>query len=108
MLAVVNGPYGGAKVQGYLVEKKTGNTIRHIAPPGKALSNPHDVFISQNATDIYIVEIGPNKIWKFTQGIITTPNTNFCSTCTIGCPVLCSSIFQTVEESLKNLAGWFL
>lgn len=31
----------------------------------QGLSNPHDVVVSRDGREVYVAEIGPNKIWKF-------------------------------------------
>lgn len=34
----------------------------------QGLSNPHDLAVSKDGSEVYVVEIGPNKIWKFQLG----------------------------------------
>ena len=31
----------------------------------KEFTRPHDIAISKNGKEIYVGEIGPNKLWKF-------------------------------------------
>lgn len=44
----------------------------------QVFSQPHDLASSPDGTDVYVVEIGPNKVWKFSskrQPALTTPRT---------------------------------
>ena len=35
---------------------------------GQGLSNPHDIAVSVDGNEVYVAEIGPNKLWKFVHG----------------------------------------
>ena len=31
----------------------------------QGMNNPHDIAVTEDGGSVYVVEIGPNKIWKF-------------------------------------------
>ncbi|CAL4061158.1 unnamed protein product, partial [Meganyctiphanes norvegica] len=66
-LFAVNGPQyiGQMTVQAFEVDFSSGQLIGSFSPDNQGLSNPHDIIVSADGVDVYIVEIGPNKLWKF-------------------------------------------
>ncbi|CAH1393191.1 unnamed protein product [Nezara viridula] len=62
-LFVVNGPSSSAliPVQGFVLSLN-GQILGNF---GSGLKNPHDVATSSNGSVVYVVEIGPNRAWKF-------------------------------------------
>lgn len=51
-------------IQGLTIDPETESVIDHWAPEG-GFSNPHDIAVCANGSALYVVEIGPNKVWKF-------------------------------------------
>ncbi|ODN03814.1 Peptidyl-glycine alpha-amidating monooxygenase B [Orchesella cincta] len=69
-LVAVNGPNGrfqSKTVQGFIISLAT-REISSVFKPASGFGNPHDVAISKDGNDIYVVEISqPYKVWKFSQ-----------------------------------------
>ena len=62
------------------------------------LSQPHDLASSADGTDVYVVEIGPNKVWKLSskqQPSVTTP--------IYSVPVITKALLGAREGSGSNL-----
>ncbi|KAJ8978831.1 hypothetical protein NQ317_010831 [Molorchus minor] len=51
-------------VQGLTIDPQTESVIDHWAPE-EGFGNPHDIAVCPNGSALYVVEIGPNRIWKF-------------------------------------------
>ncbi|XP_055840109.1 peptidyl-alpha-hydroxyglycine alpha-amidating lyase 1 [Episyrphus balteatus] len=69
---VVNGPTGGVgnsdhynEVRGYIVNMKTKQVISKFGPNDLQFSNPHDVAVTVDGTEIYVAELDPTRIHKF-------------------------------------------
>lgn len=45
------------------------DTSKYVIFGETVITNPHDVAISPDLQEIIVVELGPNKIWKFSTGI---------------------------------------
>ncbi|XP_056630024.1 peptidyl-alpha-hydroxyglycine alpha-amidating lyase 2-like isoform X1 [Diorhabda sublineata] len=61
----VNGPTPALTVQGMTINPQTESVIDHWAPKEETFGNPHDIAVCPNGSALYIVEIGPNRVWKF-------------------------------------------
>ncbi|XP_057305603.1 peptidyl-glycine alpha-amidating monooxygenase-like [Hydractinia symbiolongicarpus] len=74
VLHVVNGPWNGfpLPISGFTYSL-TQEKIISKWKPEKGLHLPHDVAVTEDNRDIFVAEIGPNKIWKFTQVIKNRP-----------------------------------
>lgn len=69
-LYIVNGPnYIGNKVQGFVVDLSSGSVLSTFSPHGRGLSNPHDIAVTADGGAIYVAELSPAKVWKFTSGL---------------------------------------
>ncbi|CAG2062070.1 unnamed protein product, partial [Timema podura] len=61
----VNGPTSPIiPVRGFTLDPKAEAIIDHWGP-ASGFNKPHAMAVSPNGTALYIVEIGPNKVWKF-------------------------------------------
>lgn len=72
LIYVINGPtlVPGTEVGAFVLDTSTHQVVERF---GFKLKNPHDLAISADGNDVYVSEIGPNKIWKFSKG---DPNSN--------------------------------
>ncbi|XP_055916821.1 peptidyl-alpha-hydroxyglycine alpha-amidating lyase 1 isoform X2 [Eupeodes corollae] len=69
---VVNGPVGGIglpeqynEVRGYIMNFKTKQVIGKFGPNDLQFSNPHDVAVTTDGTEIYVAELDPTRVHKF-------------------------------------------
>lgn len=69
---VVNGPTGGLglsdqynEVRGYIMSMKTKQVVSKFGPNDLQFSNPHDVAVTDDGTEIYVAELYPTRIHKF-------------------------------------------
>lgn len=69
-MSVVNGPEfgGGGLVSGFVISLVGNKLIETFSPNGKGFRNPHDVAISTDGSQMYVVELDPYKVWKFVKG----------------------------------------
>lgn len=82
VLHVVNGPNRGDQkrevpVQGFTI-RVADKTLLQKWPSEKeeVLTQPHDLVSSADGTEVYVVETGPNRVWKLSskqQPSVTTP-----------------------------------
>ncbi|XP_057326058.1 peptidyl-alpha-hydroxyglycine alpha-amidating lyase 2-like [Microplitis mediator] len=62
----VNGPTSPMiPVRGFIMDPNSETVFGHWAPTSGMFTQPHAMTISPNATELYVTEIGPNRIWKF-------------------------------------------
>lgn len=52
-------------IQGFIMNPKTETIDSHWGPTSGTFTNPHAMAISPNGTELYVSEIGPNRVWKF-------------------------------------------
>ncbi|XP_066253629.1 peptidyl-alpha-hydroxyglycine alpha-amidating lyase 2-like isoform X2 [Euwallacea similis] len=65
LIYAVNGPTNQLlPVQGLTLDPESESVIDHWAPE-EGFNNPHDIAVNANGSALYVVEIGPNKVWKF-------------------------------------------
>ncbi|PNF30532.1 hypothetical protein B7P43_G09923 [Cryptotermes secundus] len=74
LLTVVNGPEfgGGGLVSGFVISLARKQLIEAFSPNGQGFHNPHDVAISTDGNQIYVVELDPYKVWKFVKGSVNS------------------------------------
>ncbi|XP_072378387.1 peptidyl-alpha-hydroxyglycine alpha-amidating lyase 2-like isoform X1 [Diabrotica undecimpunctata] len=68
LVYAVNGPTSTLPVQGMTIDPQTESVIDHWAPEeklGQKFGNPHDIAVCPNGSALYVVEIYPNRVWKF-------------------------------------------
>lgn len=70
-LYLVNGPdpVNSVPVRGFVLDIYSGNIVSIFAPKDK-MDNPHDLYVSEDASEIYVVELNNHAIYRFLQGII--------------------------------------
>ncbi|XP_077293372.1 peptidyl-alpha-hydroxyglycine-alpha-amidating lyase 1 [Arctopsyche grandis] len=67
-LYVVNGPdYTSRPIRGFVIDIATKKILSQFGPNNKDFSNPHDIAISKDGKEIYVVELEPYKIHKFVE-----------------------------------------
>ncbi|XP_037781429.1 peptidylglycine alpha-amidating monooxygenase-like isoform X2 [Penaeus monodon] len=66
-LFAVNGPglFPSKQVAAFEVNYTSGELQGAFSPNNQGMSNPHDIVVSHDGIDVYVAEIGPNKLWKF-------------------------------------------
>jgi peptidylamidoglycolate lyase len=69
-LFVVNGPelFGNGFVSGFVISLASKQLIEAFSPNGQGFSNPHDIAVSTDGSQVYVVELDPCKVWKFIKG----------------------------------------
>jgi DNA-binding beta-propeller fold protein YncE len=70
LLFVVNGPEvtGGGFVSGFIISLVSKQMIEAFSPNGQGFSSPHDVAVSADGSQVYVVELDSTKVWKFVKG----------------------------------------
>ncbi|KAL2742541.1 peptidyl-alpha-hydroxyglycine alpha-amidating lyase 1-like isoform X1 [Vespula maculifrons] len=66
---LINGPdlfENNVHIRGFIVDINSGNVLSQFAPTEK-LSRPHDIAVSKDGSEIYIVDLDTSKIYKFLQ-----------------------------------------
>jgi peptidylamidoglycolate lyase len=56
-------------VRGFVLDINTGEILSQFAPH-MDMSNPHDIAVTSDEREIYVVELNAHKIYKFNQGNI--------------------------------------
>ncbi|XP_015120030.1 peptidyl-alpha-hydroxyglycine alpha-amidating lyase 2 [Diachasma alloeum] len=65
-LYAVNGPTSPMiPVRGFIMDPNSETIFGHWAPATQTFMQPHAMAISPNGTELYVTEIGPNRMWKF-------------------------------------------
>lgn len=54
-------------VRGYVLDIHSGEVLSQFAPP-RDMNSPHDIAVSPDEREIYVVELNVHKIYKFNQG----------------------------------------
>ncbi|KAL9986947.1 hypothetical protein ACROYT_G001165 [Oculina patagonica] len=81
VLYVVNGPnmdrYLYVPIQGFTIRIADKTVLQTWPSDKEALTQPHDVVSSADGSDVYVVEISPNRVWKLSSNpqinAVTTP-----------------------------------
>ncbi|KAK7792477.1 hypothetical protein R5R35_013863 [Gryllus longicercus] len=71
LLYIVNGPSLGnvsIKVDGFVVSLASEELVAYFNSDGAGFQNPHDVAVTKDGSEVYVVELQPFKVWKFVQG----------------------------------------
>lgn len=58
---------------------KSANIVLLFAPPNGGtytFSNPHDIVVSNDCKQLFVVEIGPNRVWRFVSNFRSTDVTS--------------------------------
>ncbi|XP_014246228.1 peptidyl-alpha-hydroxyglycine alpha-amidating lyase 1-like isoform X2 [Cimex lectularius] len=100
---VVNGVDFGQNVpvQGFKLSMK-GELLGSFGP----LTNPHDIAISNNGKNVYVVEISPFKAWKFVLNNCTSQTKSESSKMTTSQPLpVKQEAVYTIPASEKGLTG---
>jgi len=67
-LFAVNGQSRSNKVQGFIIPLSSRRVKSVFSPSNKGFGQPHDIAVSPNGSEIYVVEISkPYKVWKFSS-----------------------------------------
>ncbi|KAL5287629.1 hypothetical protein ACFFRR_008495 [Megaselia abdita] len=65
---IVNGPDSpNTPVSGYVMDYKSKNVLSRFGAQNFQFSNPHDVAVSEDAEEVYVVELDPYKVYKFVK-----------------------------------------
>ncbi|XP_014247154.1 peptidyl-alpha-hydroxyglycine alpha-amidating lyase 2-like [Cimex lectularius] len=69
LVYAVNGPTSShIPVQGFTIDPLAEQIVDHWMPIHQTFTNPHDIAISPLGDALYISEIEPHKLWKFSFG----------------------------------------
>ncbi|CAD1475224.1 unnamed protein product, partial [Heterotrigona itama] len=58
-------------VQGFVLDVNSGNILFSFRP-GQDMDSPHDIAVSEDGSEIYVVELNKNTVYKFMQNINTS------------------------------------
>lgn len=69
---MINGPNSryNIHVRGFVLDIDSGDILSQFGP-GQDMDNPHDIAVSQNGSEIYVVELNKNITYKFSQSKIS-------------------------------------
>ncbi|KAM0725696.1 Peptidyl-alpha-hydroxyglycine alpha-amidating lyase 1 [Formica fusca] len=72
-LYLVNGlnpynPYNPVSVRGFVLDIYSGKILSMFAPKGN-MDKPHDLHVTEDGSEIYVVELNNHKIYRFLQGV---------------------------------------
>ncbi|KAK9308172.1 hypothetical protein QLX08_001670 [Tetragonisca angustula] len=74
-LYLINNPSDyNIHVQGFVLDINSGN-ILFTFRPGQDMDRPHDIAVSEDGSEIYVVELNKNTVYKFLQNINTLVQT---------------------------------
>ncbi|XP_043598213.1 peptidyl-alpha-hydroxyglycine alpha-amidating lyase 1-like isoform X2 [Bombus pyrosoma] len=67
-LYLINGPnsHYNVHVRGFVLDVNSGDILSQF-DPGQDMDSPHDIAVSQNGSEIYVVELNKNITYKFSQ-----------------------------------------
>lgn len=73
-LYLVNGmdlynPIKPAPVRGFVLDIYSGKILSMFAPKGN-MNKPHDLYVTEDGSEIYVVELNNHKIYRFLEGTI--------------------------------------
>ncbi|XP_071794148.1 peptidyl-glycine alpha-amidating monooxygenase B-like [Asterias amurensis] len=72
----IRGSTSNPVVQGFTIDFDTGKLLQTWKPASMEFGRPHDVVASTDFRNVYVVEIGPNKVWKFERTLGPEPTTS--------------------------------
>lgn len=69
-LYLVNGPipFTNNPVRGFVLDIYSGNMLSMFEPK-KHMDNPHNLRVTEDGSEIYVVELNNGKVYRFLQGI---------------------------------------
>nr|CAD7194040.1 unnamed protein product [Timema douglasi] len=111
LLYLVNGPSltsNKAHISGYVVDMGTKKLVDQFTPNEKEFSNPHDLAVSSDGNQVYVVELNPYKVWKFVKGdanisnVVIKSETLQNSITTSGLSAPLSNLNIGLNNTLKN------
>ena len=102
-LYAIGGPeqmFSGKTTQGYILDINNGKLLSTFNGDGSGFQRPHDVAVSPNGTEVYVVELdkqlgSPYKLWRLAYGEL---NLNFD-------PVTSPSLSQLLLDKLYDILG---
>lgn len=69
---MVNGPeYSPRPIRGFVIDINTKKILSEFGPNNKDFSNPHDITVSRDGREVYVVELDPFKCHKFVDQTIS-------------------------------------
>lgn len=72
-LYLINNPSSyNIHVQGFVLDVNSGNILVTFRP-GQNMDSPHDIAVSEDGSEIYVVELNKNTVYKFLQSKILSP-----------------------------------
>ncbi|RLU25558.1 hypothetical protein DMN91_001714 [Ooceraea biroi] len=76
-LYLVNGPdpftINPIPVQGFVLDIYSGKLLSTFGPE-EAMNNPHDLYVTEDGSEIYVVELNNHKIYRFLQAVNDSAN----------------------------------
>lgn len=67
-------PNSNVHVRGFVLDVDSGNILSQFGP-GQDMKRPHDIAVTDDGSEIYVVELDSQTAYRFLQGkIITTDN----------------------------------
>lgn len=74
-LYLINNPSNyNIHVQGFVLDVNSGNTLFSFRPgQDMGMDSPHDIAVSEDGSEIYVVELNKNTVYKFLQSKILSP-----------------------------------
>ncbi|XP_076667852.1 peptidyl-alpha-hydroxyglycine alpha-amidating lyase 1 isoform X2 [Andrena cerasifolii] len=68
-LYLINGPdANNVRIRGFVLDVNSGDILSQFGPEQK-MGRPHDIAVTENGSEIYVVELDIHTIYKFTQHI---------------------------------------
>lgn len=68
-LYLINNQSYKIHVQGFVLDVNSGNILFSFRP-GQDMDSPHDIAVSEDGSEIYVVELNKNTVYKFLQSKI--------------------------------------
>jgi NHL repeat len=94
----VNGPdlYGkNLAIQGFVIGIASQQLVATFAPPSGTFSNPHDLAVSYDSNEVYVVELNPHRVWKFVNSAYWN---NFVPNFCWGLTILENAVNSTIQR----------
>lgn len=71
-LYLVNGPeYSSRPIRGFVIDIESKAILSEFGPNNKDFSNPHDIAVTKDGKEVYVVELDPYKVHKFVDETLT-------------------------------------
>jgi peptidylamidoglycolate lyase len=82
-LYVLNGPEVIKKdpnvyheIKGFVLDMENGKILSKFGPNGNEFSNPHDLAVMHDGSEIYVAELNPPKVYRFVANYVAKVATN--------------------------------